>query len=156
MLTIEQLIREGLFLAGKDQQHDLQLGFRCRLWSALDDTGKNSPGDGRKRRVRLATISIEKVLPTWESSFPNDRTPHKALTLAIEVIDGTTSEAVAELEMGNLWTRCDNLLWKNGTKQAAVMVGHGAIQVVREALAARHFGCEGLCDQSSDFDRTVR
>ena len=46
----EEMIAEGMYLVQNDPQHDLNLGFRCRLISSFDEAGADI---GRRRRVKL-------------------------------------------------------------------------------------------------------
>jgi hypothetical protein len=134
----QEMIEKGLSLVQDDEQHDLRVGFRCRLLSSFDEVG----GAGRRRRTRLATVSVEKVLPLWESLFPTDHTPRQALDLAEKVFAETVSAQTAEKEMGLLWTHCDDLVWRHTDKQNTIMVGYGAVQAIR--------GCSksGICGKS--------
>jgi hypothetical protein len=151
LVDMHQLIEQGLSLVESDPRHDLRLGFRCRLWRFLDELG-GTPEIARRRRVKLALLTIGKVLPLWEAEFPSDRTPHEALDVAAKVLGGEVSPAKATKEMGRLWTHCDNMLWKHEAKQNVIMVGHGAIQAISEATSDKHRGCEAVGDQSTDFD----
>jgi hypothetical protein len=148
MITLE-LVEKGMSLVHADTQHDLTLSFRCQLFSSFDEM---MGGIGRRRRTKLATLAVEKVLPLWDSLFPADRTPQQALGLVEMVIAETISTQIVEKEMGRLWTRCDDLAWRHADKQYAVMVGYGAIQAVRESLSDRHFGCDEVSDESTDMD----
>jgi hypothetical protein len=148
-LTIPEMIERGLSLVQDDPHHDLRAGFRCRLLSAFDQM---SGGEGRRRRTRLAQLTVEKVLPLWETLFPADHTPREALDLSEEVLAGTILPTVAQQGAHRLWTHCDDLLWRHTDKQAVIMVGYGAIQAIREALSEWHFGCAQLSDESTDLD----
>ena len=143
------MIEEGLYLVQNDPRHDLNVSFRCRLISSFDEADGDA---GRRQRVRLGALGVRKVLPTWESLFPDDQTARRALELADDLLAGSVLATIAEKEMGALWTRCDDLSWKHPDKQSVVMVGYGAIQVIREALSERHFGCENVNSQSTDRD----
>jgi hypothetical protein len=67
-MTLQGLIAKGLWVVHEDPQHDLILGFRCR--AALGGSGgAGCRGVGQRRRVKLATLSVENVLPLWESTF---------------------------------------------------------------------------------------
>jgi hypothetical protein len=149
-MALQQLIDEGLALVQEEPQHDLRLGFRCRIFSAFNAVG------GREcdcaKRVKLATLAVEKVLPLWELRLPNDRTPYDALNLARELLSERVSSTAANKEIGQWWTRCDDLLWKHAAQQSFILVGYAAIQAVREALSDAHFGCARVNDESTDLD----
>jgi hypothetical protein len=145
---MQEMIEKGLSLVQEDAQHDLRAGFRCRLLSLFDEMS----GGGRRERTKLATLSVEKVLPLWQSLFPRDQTPCQALDLVDRILAGAISTQIAQKEMRRLWTHCDNLAWRYTDRQHAVMVGYGAIQSVREALSEKHFGCEQVSDTTIDMD----
>ena len=152
-MNLQSLIEAGMSLVLNDPHHDLRLGFRCAVWSSLNENCDGTRrGDGHKRRVKLAALSIEKVIPLWESRFPADRTPRQCLELAQNLIVGDVTSATAERESNRLWTHCDDLLWKHEEKQSYVMVGYGAIQVIRGALSDEHFACEKWNDSTTDSD----
>ena len=148
MIT-DTMVEKGLALTQADPQHDLKAGFRCRLLSSFDEP---SGGVGQRRRTKLATLAVEKVLPLWESLLPADHTPRQALDLAEKLLVGTVTLKDAERDMGRLWTHCDDLSWRLADKQSVIMVGYGAVQVIREAMSQKHFGCEGVNDGSTDMD----
>ena len=67
-MVLQKMIEEGLLLIQAEPQHDLKLGFRCRLLSAFDEiNGPTRSRCGHSKRVKLATLSVEKVLPLWDS-----------------------------------------------------------------------------------------
>jgi hypothetical protein len=148
-MVVQKMIEEGLLLIQGEPRHDLKLGFRCRLLSSFDEI--NGVRSGHNKRVKLATLSVEKVLPLWDSRFPADRSPYLALELAKKLLAGAISATEATRETSRLWAHCDDLLWDEDA-QNAVMVGFGAIQVLKEALSETHFGCENVNDESTDFD----
>ncbi|HEU5400233.1 MAG TPA: Imm5 family immunity protein [Terriglobales bacterium] len=147
-MTMQEMIDKGLSLVQHDEQHDLKVGFRCRLLSSFDSISEA----GRRFRTKLAQLSVEKVLPSWESFFPTDRTPRKALELAEKVLAARISTQAAEKETRLLWAHCDDLLWRHADRQNAIMVGYGAIQAVRDSLSEKHFGCEQVTDESTDLN----
>jgi len=154
-MTWQKMIEEGLLLVQAEPKHDLKRGFRCRLLSAFDEiNGTKLPRSGQIKRVKLATLSVEKVLPLWDSYFPADRSPYLALELAQKLLAGAISATEAERELGRLWTHCDDLMGKREDDQNSVTVEYGAIQVLREALSETHFGCEEINNGSTDLDIT--
>lgn len=140
-------------MVGRDSRHDLQLGFRCRLLSILDEgDGPEFHGTGRQRRVRLAELSIQKVLPIWKVSFGSDRTADQALELANDLLHGKRSASETNSRAGALWTHCDNLMSRNQDAVNVVAIGHGAVAVVWEALSETPFGCEQVAQDATDLD----
>lgn len=84
-MALQKMIEEGLLLVQGDPQHDLKLGFRCRLLSSFGEID-GCPRSGQIKRVKLAAPSVEKVLPMWDSGFPADRSPHLALGVAKKLL----------------------------------------------------------------------
>lgn len=148
-MNIQSMVEEGLCLVRADPTQYLSVGFRCRLLSSFDDEHGNV---GRRWRTKLAGLAVGKVLPIWETSFPDDPTPQVALDIAQKLLDGMVSAVFAKAELDRLWSHCDELSWNDAGKQPAIMVGYGAIQVAREALSERHFGCEAVSDESTERD----
>jgi hypothetical protein len=151
-LSFQETIEKSLSLVSADPQHDLKAGIRCQLMMSFDESAEPNPHIGHLKRVKLAIMTVQKVLPLWESSFGTDRTPHLALELAKKVVANEVTALVAETEMGKLWTYFDNLSCKHESKQTVIMIGYGAVQTVREALSKKHFGCERMDDACSDLD----
>jgi hypothetical protein len=149
-MALQAMIEKGLLLVQEEPQHDLRVGFRCRIISAFDAV------DGREarraKRVKLATLAVEKVLPLWELILPKDRTPYEASMLARDLLSEAVSAAAANKQVGQWWTHSDDLTWKHEEQQSVVMVGYAAIQAVREALSDTHFGCDRVNDESTDLD----
>jgi hypothetical protein len=149
-MALQDMIDNGLSLVQEDPQHDLRVGFRCRVFSTFDAVyGREA---SRAKRVKLATLAVEKVMPLWKLSLPEDRTPSAALEVARELNAETVSAAAANREIGQWWTHCDDLMWKHPEHQSVAMVGYAAIQSVREALSDSHFGCDCVNDESTDSD----
>jgi Immunity protein Imm5 len=152
-MALQKMIEEGLLLVHAEPQHDLKLGFRCRLLSAFDEiNGPTRSRSGHSKRVKLATLSVEKVLPLWDSCFPSDRSPYLALELAKKLLAGTISATAATRETSRLWAHCDDLIFDHQDDVNPIMVGYGAVQALREALSETHFGCENVNDGSTDLD----
>jgi Immunity protein Imm5 len=151
-MVLQEMIEEGLLLVQGDPQHDLKLGFRCRLLSSFDEIdGAGSPRSGQIKRVKLAALSVGKVLPLWDSGFPADRGPHLALDVAKKLIEGTDTATAARHECRRLWRHCEDLINDHQDKVNIIMVGFGAAQVLNEALSERPVGCENVNDASTDL-----
>jgi hypothetical protein len=154
-IDFAKMIDEGLTLAQSDPQHDLRLGFRRRLMSSVGSTDVAAPEAehiGHRRRVKLAMATVGHVMPLWKSIFPSDRTPDDAMTIASNVMDGTITAGIGTREAGRLWSHCDNLLWKNESGANTIMIGYGAVQVIRGAISDAHFGCAEENENITDFD----
>jgi hypothetical protein len=126
-MVLQKLIEEGLLLVQGDPHHDLRFGFRCGLLSSFDETdGARNPRSGQIKRVKLGILAVEKVLPLWESCFPEDRSPHRALDLAKASPAPTVREPVSSSPD-----------WHAISYWNAVRVGKDdeAIRAVRRALA---------------------
>jgi len=151
-MTIEELVEDGLNLIRDDAHHDLRLSLRRRIWAALDETRvESSARIGHARRVTLAVLAVEKVLPLWEALLPEDRAPHESLGVVREVMAGTVAAAAAARIAGEVWTHCDNLASRySGENQSVILVGYAAVQVIHLALSD-----EFLSSNSADADIDV-
>jgi len=148
-MNVDQMIAEGLSLIQLSQEHDLKVSFRCRLYAAFDEAfGERA----RQVRAKLATLAVEKVLPIWNSFLPHDCTPNRVLALSEQLLAGSSDLTSVDGEISGLWTHCDDLAWEYVDMQSVVMVGYSAIQVAREAMSEKHFGCEEVNDGSTDMD----
>jgi hypothetical protein len=153
-MNLEELLAGGLSILKNDPQGDLRPGFRCRVYRSFEETDTpQSKKVGLNRRVKLATLTIEKVMSLWEVAFPTDRTPHQALACVENILAGSLSTTAAEQEGGRLWAHCDDLSWRHEDKQSVIMVGYGAVQAIREASSADGpFGCEQVDESTTDID----
>jgi hypothetical protein len=147
------MIEEGLLLVQKDPQHDLKFGFRRRLLSAFDEIdGAKCPRSGRIKRVKLAALSVEKVLPLWDSGFPGDRSPYLALDLAKKLLAGTVPATAADGEYHRLWRHCDDLIDDHQDKVNIIMVGIAAAQLLNETTSEMPLGGDGVNDATTDIE----
>jgi hypothetical protein len=128
------MIKEYLLVVQNDPLHDLRLGLRRRLWCSFDGAGADRhPPSGHRRRIKLAVLAVQKVLPIWEAAFPADRTPHHALNLIEKLLVGGVTAAAAEKESDDMGTHLDNLGYRHG-EQLAIGVGYAANTALMGAL----------------------
>src|SRR5262245_49494298 len=152
-MVLQNMIEEGLLLVQVDPQHDLKFGFRYRLLSSLDEIdGASCPRSGRSKRVKLAALSVEKVLPLWDSGFPGDRGPHLALDLAKKFLAGSAPATAADDEYQRLWKHCDDLIDHHQDKLNIIMVGIAAAQALLEAVSETPLGCDNVNDATTDIE----
>ena len=152
-VVLQNMIEEGLLLVQEDPQHDLKFGFRCRLLSSFDEIdGARCPRSGRIKRVKLAALSVEKVLPLWDSGFPGDRGPYLALDLAKKLLAGTVPATAADQEYQRLWRHCDDLIDNHQDKVNVIMVGIAAAQALLEAFWETPLGCHNVNDATTDIE----
>lgn len=64
---------------------------------------------GRRRRVALARLSAERVLPVWEAERPQDRRPQRMLELAEALLEGREDPVVADRELGDFMVEVGTL-----------------------------------------------
>lgn len=148
-MDTRRLIDVASSTINSDATHNLEPAFRCRLLASFSGlSGVSSTESAVDRWVELARVTVERVLPIWEALFPNDLTPRRALEVASMVSSGQTSAKSAQSEIDRLWTHCDSLLWKNEKDAHVVMVGYGAVQVIRQALSTTPIGCPDVVDES--------
>lgn len=172
-------------------KHDLNLGFRKRIWAALgssstpelnppdrcettphqatlvgSDVPSASPSDGAKtneeahksalgraRRTHLAVDAARMVLWAWELYFPDDRTPHEAITAAVDYLRGAASKEQALSLHARLWRRCDEVSALDAAFfRPEAGAGYAAAQALRTALEDELFDIDSFDDATTDQD----
>jgi hypothetical protein len=151
-ISLEDRIKACLLVVENDLKHDLRLGLRRKLWCSFDGIDADSRAAcGHKRRIKLSVLTVEKVLPIWESAFPQDLTPHYALTLMDKLMVGAITSSAAEKERDDLESHYDSLDYHEEMKNA-VMVGYAAKAALTGALWDGLFGCEDVNEELKDID----
>lgn len=131
----------------RDPRGNLERGQRQAVWAAL------GPRDsvGRRRRVRLAALAVERAMPVWERAFPGDETPRQLLALAALLAAGRAdpkaARAAREAAFSAMDTRSDM-----AQDKMPVAVGYGAVQALSAALADEVFDPGALDPQAKDED----
>lgn len=149
MATTYEMIDAAIRMVEADVRHDLSAGTRCRLLSSFDN---GNGALGKVRRTHVAVVSIEKVLPIWETAFPIDRSPQVAIEIANLVVAGKIDTSEAERQFGSLWSHCDALSFYHPDKQNGIMVGYGAAQAIRESFSHDHAAYPNAAEGATDID----
>jgi hypothetical protein len=136
-----------------DPNHDLKAGYRCKLLLGFDEPSipKRSL-TGLCIRVDIAAKAVKYVMPLWTNVFPSNDIPKTALEMAEMAMAGLVSVNAAEKKISDLWVSCDELALKHQNRHDIIMVGYGAIQVIREAVSKNHLGRGKVSDSASDLD----
>jgi hypothetical protein len=123
--------------------HDLSLGHRRLIWSILgprtDPSVTPHVSDGYKRRVTLAIATMRKVLPRWEASFPDDRSPHQALQMAENLFASKCSRDDAYSMWASLDYHYDDCMCKQIEPWYVFGVGYGCVQALKTVIMDEHF-----------------
>src|SRR5271165_483619 len=124
--------------------HHLNLGYRQAIWSQL---GPRSDADHRLspphlKRIRLAVLSVELVLPLWERRFGTNRLPQDALALISSYRKGQTRTDVMLSKVGPYWSELEQL--SDEYPATEVAVGFGAVQAIGTALQDEFFDSEDI------------
>ncbi len=125
----------------QNSQSDLSLGYRHSIWAALGpraDSFQVPKPFGLHRRATLAILSARRVIPIWESVWPNDNTPHHILVEAGQVLNGLVEPQTADRDFGEFWTYMDSLASRL-KNSSAVMVGYSAAKALCTALFDEKF-----------------
>lgn len=142
--------RQALHQAEEALSHDpngeLALPRRNALWLAMGAPQKgvdgNPTGPGWRRRVRLGLLTVQHLLPLWQTEYSQDQGPQRMLLLAEQVVSGRinskTERAAASSESDDYWAAVSDLgVTEEGSTPLDVLpfcVGAAAARVVRTAL----------------------
>jgi hypothetical protein len=153
-MELNHFIEQGLSLLSWDTKHNLELEFRIRILCALDESDEVATRLGQSRRIKLAVLVVQKVLPLWNLQFPKLQIPHQALKLLKELINGEKTVVEAEKQAAKLWSLCEEAMYRYQSDQAMMMLSFGAVQAVREATSYDSFNRRsivgGVTDQKID------
>lgn len=112
-MNLEMLSNDCFESVKNDNNHCLSAQWKRRLWEALgpvsyDVNGYAMTTIGLRRRVLLAKLAVEEVLPIWQRSFPTNRLPMRMLSYADQVLSNSIdrSNAVGIYQEG--WVMADN------------------------------------------------
>lgn len=123
-------------------QHDLNLGYRHSIWTALGPkTGSsaNSSNPGFRRRAILARLSAQYSLPIWDNTYPHDDTPAVLLRKAAQILHGSLDQETAWNERNKCWDRLIELGNESEQAQLVSAVGLSAVQALTVALEDEKF-----------------
>jgi len=123
-------------VAGRPR-HNLNLGYRRAIWAVFGppmDSVTLTPTTGTKRRVALATLTARHVLPAWEGTWPDDRTPHHILDAAQGVLQGTHPREAARANRDRFWDRLEKLGHGDADIKVLSCAGYSAIATLNAAL----------------------
>jgi len=123
-------------------QHDLNLGYRRLIYEQLDpgtDIPPQKERDGLKRRVNLAILAAEKVLPFWEKVYPGNGLPQRCLQLARQVLHGQVDDNEAWKQRDLLWAKLVEMGNEDRENQAVQGAGFSAVQVLTAVLRDERF-----------------
>lgn len=138
---LQTTLRGALAAVGQDPHHELTYGYRCRINTQRGPTPPPDvePGTvGHWRHYHLGPLTTQAVLPAWERSFPQDKSPQTWLHAAEQLMARQSREdehrVMAEEMVSDGWTHCDNVICCHQSLMNDAVVGYAALQVLRIAL----------------------
>lgn len=148
--SLKNLAEKALEAVHNHPKNDLNLGYRQAIWAEF-----GPPGDefGLKKRTVLAKLTIEKVLPVWESTFPDDNTPGKILNEVRQILDGSlsfSSEDASE-HIRDFWEWIEDIEAPDD-QLTALDVGFGLVKLITTALFDELFNTEDIDYDCTDAD----
>lgn len=135
---------------------ELALRLREEMWLSLGEIVRGADGlakhtEGYTRRVRLAAMSTERVLPLWESQWKTDQ-PRKLVSAAQEFANGMRSANSLRAMHDKFRVLLDNVQSLERSLISTAYVGFAAADVALVALFDvddAEFG-QGLDDRDLD------
>jgi hypothetical protein len=152
---LEKVINKSLKAVDSHPQHDLNLGYRQAIWTALDYSNNdnlisqnNSNNLGHQRRAFLANLTIAYVLPIWYQEFPHDNLPQYLLSEADKLTRGMVEKEIAEQDYNNFLSYMNQLGYTKSNM--AFTVGYGAVQALGTALYDENFAPDDIDYEITD------
>ncbi|MEJ8857872.1 Imm5 family immunity protein [Variovorax robiniae] len=147
-----QVARHAL---GQDRNGELRLPERKAIWAAMGPTvvenGKPVLALGSRRRLRLAILTAEHVLPVWAKDFPANQEPQHMLAVAEKWLAGHADFQAAWMLRNSFWSELSNI------QSVEAAAGFATCQVLATALGDEKFTPQSLnapsCDQQLDPDQ---
>jgi hypothetical protein len=131
---VERILVDAAKVVESDPQHDLPLGYRKAIWDAIGprDDRDDEMSNAHRSRGRLAIEGARKVLGIWQREFPDDDTAQRALSDAIDVLQGRLDSDTAEEHYTEYWQHVDQLGFDS--KSMAVSAGYAAVTALMTAV----------------------
>src|SRR5262249_9428854 len=115
--------------------HDLNLGYRQAIFWEFGPyrfAPRNTDLSGHLRRVNLAVITVEQVLPLWKKCWPDDPLPATVLKESLQVLNERPGKSTVLRKINRYWDQVENLM--NETNNIVGAVGFAAIRTLSLAL----------------------
>lgn len=138
-----------------DPQHDVSLGYRRSIWALLGPhMGSPDPNRsiGLRRRVNLAILATQRVLPIWNRVYPCDNLPCHALDFARQVLDKTLADEIAWEWKNSFWSQLVQLGNEDPQNQVVHGVGFSAVQALTATLRDEVFSPSEVDLKLTDAD----
>lgn len=88
----------------------------------------------------LSIITVEYLLPLWESKWPNNALPKQLLDIATQTIVGNISREVVKEKFENGWKEKEKLGTDNAEMGKEFYVFEGAVEALHDVLGKAPFG----------------
>ncbi|AEV68243.1 Imm5 family immunity protein [Acetivibrio clariflavus] len=150
---IEIAKKEILF----NEKGELILPMRIKIWKALgpykiDSNNRAILTVGLKRRVKLASMCVEKNIDIWNSVLADDQRPLIMLEIVEDYIRGNVDYDFVQKQIGRFTTDLENLSCDERYNNAS-LVGFAALRTVSLALRDEKLmisGKDNLLDDDYD------
>lgn len=124
-------IERGRTSVGRPGDHDLWLGLRQLLYRSLGLP--RLTGLGYRRRVLLAALTAEYVLPLWSRKHPKDHRPQRMLQASRAFAAGDRAAKADERARLTFWDDLVAVSYREKDQRAAA-AGMCAVQAARVAF----------------------
>jgi Immunity protein Imm5 len=132
---LERRIEEARAVLDDQPDGSLPLPQRRRIREAFGPwrpTDRREPPPGLRRRVELARLAAEHVLPIWHAEAPDNHGPERMLELARQRLEREVSEDEAEELSDRFHAEAERLASRKEISQRALAAGDAARVVVPE------------------------
>jgi Immunity protein Imm5 len=126
---------------------ELVLSERKRVWRALRERvvegNRAVRGPGLIRRVKLATLCVQKVLGLWQEVWPEKTGPQQMLVTAEQYLSDSIDFETAWKRVNTFWAELDTLIYE-GKNLTVINVGFAAANTANTALHDEKFNPDDL------------
>ncbi len=147
---MRDLVDAALASVAENERHDLTLGWRHLLWSAMGPRDRAFADAAHRRRASLAILAVRKVAPIWHRLRPEDEFVDNVLRDAERVLAGDLDPEEARDRAGDLWVDMDDLAADGDLNPAAV--GYAAIGALLAAARDEMFDPDTVDISLTDAD----
>ncbi len=130
---------------------ELALPYRRRIWDALGEGTEGHGSRGHRRRTALDLLTVERVQPIWDQTYPDDPSVAEVIDAARQVLDGRQSVDWADDLRGRAWVSFLNRM--NADHQfPAGYVGAAATAALSTAARDKRYSTVPIDADDYDLD----
>jgi hypothetical protein len=144
---LKDLLNKANYEVNNHPKGQLILPLRKEIYRLMGEHSEDNEGrvlrtDGFLRRLNLAILCVNYVLPVWNSVMPDNNTPDTLLKSINEYLSGHKDwDSLWELQ-NDFWAVLDNYMCDDNDYGASIYVGHSSINAVMVALNDEDLGEE--------------